>query len=120
MPKFKKGDPKPANSGRRAGTPNKVTATIREIFEGAVNDMGGRQRLVEWAKAAPENERVFWQLATKLLPHQITGADEGPVKIEQIRRVIVNYHTASGLSEPVSNPKPVVVDKPADDKGWMN
>jgi hypothetical protein len=34
---FKKGDQKPEGSGRRAGTPNKATATVRELLlkEGA-------------------------------------------------------------------------------------
>ena len=36
--RFKKGDPKPPNSGRKKGTPNRVPAALREFMAGVVND----------------------------------------------------------------------------------
>src|SRR5215510_8208655 len=33
--RFKKGEPRPANAGRRAGTPNRVAASIREVCQKA-------------------------------------------------------------------------------------
>ena len=35
MPKFVKGEPRPANAGRRKGTPNKVTERARRLISAA-------------------------------------------------------------------------------------
>lgn len=74
---FRKGDPKPPGAGRVAGTPNKRTIRIREVIEAAAHEIGGLQRLVEWIKEDPENERLFWSsMFIKLLPVQIQGTGE--------------------------------------------
>lgn len=59
--------------GRKKGTPNKVTGELREMIEGALDDLGGQEWLV---KAAGENPAAFLALLGKLLPKDIThGGD---------------------------------------------
>jgi hypothetical protein len=74
---FQKGNPKPANSGRKKGTPNKRTIYVREVLEAAAAQIGGVRRLTEWIKEAPENEFAFWSsMYMKLLPVHLQGSGE--------------------------------------------
>ena len=71
---FKKGDKRPANAGRKTGTPNKTTASARQMLELAAERIGGLDRLVTWILKRPDNERLFWsQMYPKLLPLQVRG-----------------------------------------------
>jgi hypothetical protein len=63
--------------GRPKGSPNRIQASAKEAIEQAAAQLGGVNRLVEWAQEAPENERVFWgTVYPKLLPltAQVTGS----------------------------------------------
>jgi hypothetical protein len=80
--KLKNGN-QPNRGGRPKGSVNKTTAAAKDVIAHAAEALGGKQRLVAWAKEAPENERVFWgTIYPKLLPLQVAGADGGPLKIE--------------------------------------
>ncbi len=58
--------------GRVKGTPNKTTAAFKEAVELAAQALGGNERLVEWAKEDPKNERDFWvAIYPKLAPLQV-------------------------------------------------
>ncbi len=60
--------------GRQKGTPNKVTATVREAFAEAfalVNQ--GPTALAEWGK---ENPDKFYLLASKLIPTDLTSGNK--------------------------------------------
>lgn len=71
--------------GRKKGTPNKTTVAAKEAIALAADGLGGTDRMIEWVKEDPLNERVFWsQMYTKLLPHQL----EGEVGVTVIRRTI--------------------------------
>jgi hypothetical protein len=70
-----KGDPR--NKGRRAGTPNRLTASCREAIELAAQLLGGSRRLARWARSSKRNEYAFWTVIyPKLLPVSayVTGA----------------------------------------------
>jgi len=56
--------------GRKAGTPNKVTADIKAAIVGAFEKAGGEAYL---EKVARDNPQVFCALLGKVLPTQITG-----------------------------------------------
>lgn len=72
--------------GRQKGTPNKTTQAAKDAIASAAEQLGGTARMVEWAKEDPANERVFWgTIYPKLLPLQVSGADDGPIKIEIVR-----------------------------------
>jgi hypothetical protein len=61
-----KGKPGP---GRPKGSPNRVQKAAKDAIEEAAHLLGGVDRLVEWAREAPENERAFWATVyPKLLP----------------------------------------------------
>ena len=84
---FKKGEPRPANSGRRAGTPNKRTVFVKGIIEEAVIEMGGAQRLVEWCKEDPKNEYAFWtSMFMRLIPVQVKDTAQNSALPIEIRR----------------------------------
>lgn len=74
-----KGTPGP---GRPKGVPNKNTKAAKDAIAEAAEALGGAQRLVDWAKEDPANERVFWgTIYPKLLPLQVTGEGGGPVVV---------------------------------------
>ena len=60
--------------GRPKGSVNKTTAAAKAMIEGAAAELGGQERLVAWARSAPENERAFWAtIFPKLMPLQVNG-----------------------------------------------
>lgn len=59
--------------GRKPGSINKVTATAREAFQHAFNELGGTAALVTWAKSDPDNRKVFYTLYARLIPMDVTS-----------------------------------------------
>lgn len=78
---FSKGKPRDPKAGRRKGTPNKATKTIREAWVEAFNLVNERIPLHEWGAANPEK---FYPLATKLIPIDVTSGDK-PIAPSAIR-----------------------------------
>ena len=77
--------PPNAGKGRVKGTPNKLTASVKEAIEAAAQGLGGGTRLEAWAREAPENEKAFWTVIyPKLLPLQVTGKDGGPLQVAAV------------------------------------
>lgn len=73
--------------GRKAGVPNKTTATAKDAIIWAAEKLGGAQRIVEWVQSAPENEKVFWgQIYPKLLPLQVAGEGKNGEIIIQVNK----------------------------------
>lgn len=55
--------------GRPPGSRNKTTVAAKEAIRLAAEGLGGADRLIDWAREDPQNERVFWgQIYTKLIP----------------------------------------------------
>ena len=81
---YKRPQPK---GGSRKGKPNKATAAIREMIEGALQDAGGQAYL---ARQAEENPSAFMGLVGKILPKDITlgGTGGGPVIVEMVKRIV--------------------------------
>ena len=78
--------PKGPGPGRPKGMQNKTTVLAKDAIQRAAEGLGGAQRLIEWAKEAPENERVFWgSIYTKLLPLQVTGEGGSPLQVQILR-----------------------------------
>ena len=65
--------------GRKAGTPNKMTKTVKEMVLAALDDAGGKDYLLTQAR---DNPSAFLTLLGKVLPTQVTGADDGPIQTE--------------------------------------
>jgi len=87
-------DKKTANNGIGKGTPgpgrpkgavNKTTATAKDMIAKAADQLGGVDRMVEWAREAPENERVFWgSMFPRLLPVQVANPEGETFKTEAV------------------------------------
>jgi len=77
--------------GRPKGVPNKITTAAKDAIAQAAEGLGGTNRLVEWAKEDPLNERAFWSsIYPKLLPLQVSGDDGGPLQIVLKQIVLAN------------------------------
>ena len=63
----------PKTGGRKAGTPNKTTASMREAWREAFDELGGVPSLVSWGR---ENPTEFYKLVTKLIPQDVTSGGE--------------------------------------------
>lgn len=71
------------NPGKPKGAKNKTTVAAKEAIALAAEKLGGTDRLVAWAQEDPLNERAFWStIYPKLLPLQVGGDPENPVKLE--------------------------------------
>jgi hypothetical protein len=66
-------------AGRKKGAPNKLTADVKACVMAAFNDAGGRAYLV---KVAKEDPRTFCALLGKILPTQVAGDTDQPVRFE--------------------------------------
>ena len=64
--------------GRKAGTPNKLTANAREAFQAVFDDIGGKETLAAWAQANPSD---FYRLYARLIPQDLNhgGQKENPL-----------------------------------------
>jgi hypothetical protein len=71
-----------AGRGRPKGSQNKTTKIAKEMIAEAAEKLGGLERMVNWAKEDPLNERAFWSsIYPKLLPLQVDGALDHNVKV---------------------------------------
>ena len=77
--------------GRRRGTPNKVTAALKDAITAAFDEVGGKDYLVQVARSDP---RVFCTLLGKLIPSQVKAELETP-KPTTIN-VVTGFHPDSG------------------------
>ena len=69
--------------GRKAGTPNKTTALLKDAILQAAEKAGGKEGLVGYLKAqAEKNSAPFLALLGRVLPMQITDADGEKLSIE--------------------------------------
>jgi len=86
VPKSANKRPQP-KGGSRKGKPNKTTAAIKDMIEGALQDVGGRAYL---ARQADENPSAFMGLLGKILPKDISvsGANGGDIIIKVIKTIV--------------------------------
>lgn len=62
--------PPAAGMGRKAGSTNKFTASIKEAFRHAFDAIGGTDALAAWAR---DNPTDFYKLAARLIPVEVQG-----------------------------------------------
>jgi hypothetical protein len=75
--------------GRPKGSPNKINKAAKDAIADAAEALGGSDRLVEWVKEDPANEKAFWTtIYPKLVPVTLGGDADNPLtvvtKIEQV------------------------------------
>lgn len=66
--------------GRPKGVPNKVTKELKSMILEALDNAGGVEYLERRAND-PKTAAAFLGLVGKVLPMQVTGADDGPLKV---------------------------------------
>lgn len=72
----------PGGPGRPKGVPNKTTSLAKSVIAEAAEQLGGTQRLVQWARENQGNERVFWgTIYPKLLPLQVNADIEANIAV---------------------------------------
>lgn len=78
---FKKGTPKPESSGRKKGSGNKLTQTVKEAFEIAFNEMQNEKttNLLTWGKSNPTD---FYKIASKLIPAELNAKITMPAVLQ--------------------------------------
>lgn len=80
MAQYKRGE-----SGNRRGRPkgsqNKLTKNAKEAFEFAFDEIGGPEKLAEWAE---NNRRDFYRIYARLLPRDVTLKGDSPVSIQVV------------------------------------
>lgn len=65
---FKPGVPRPAKAGRKKGTPNKTTASLKAAIEQSFSEVGGVKYLKKISKSDPS---TYCTLLGKILPKEI-------------------------------------------------
>jgi len=80
----------PKTGGRKAGTPNKVNADLKEMILGALDQAGGAAYLLAQAH---ENPNAFLTLVGKVLPMTVAGDPTAPL-VHEIRRIICDPKAA--------------------------
>jgi hypothetical protein len=88
--KFKPGKPRPANAGRKAGTPNRHTALLKDAILQAAAGAGGGDLVAYLQQQAKENPGPFLALLGKVLPLQVTGERDNPRAITSVTYHIVD------------------------------
>lgn len=68
--------------GRQKGTPNKTTALLKDAILKAATGAGGGDMAAYLQQQAKDNPGPFMALLGKVLPMQVVGEDDGPVKLE--------------------------------------
>ena len=67
----------PKSGGRKAGTPNKNSAAVKDMILTALSNKGGVKYL---ERQAEENPTAFMTLVGKVVPLQVAGDEENPVR----------------------------------------
>ena len=76
-----KGTPRPEGAGRKKGTPNKNTGLLKEMILQALDEQDGGG-IAYLKRQAENNPTAFMTLLGKVLPTQVTGDPENPVRLE--------------------------------------
>jgi hypothetical protein len=85
--------PPAAGKGRPKGAKNKMTAALKDMILGALDEAGGQEYLVEQAR---KNPAAFLTLLGKVLPLQVAGSESGPIEIS-----VVRYDVDTGVPRPM-------------------
>ena len=74
--------------GRKKGSKNKFT-TLKQAFFDVFNELGGVQELKRWAKEDPANQKVFYQMISRMLPREVALSTTKEDDIQKIKVEIV-------------------------------
>lgn len=70
------------NPGKPKGAKNKLTIAAKDAIAAVAEGLGGVDRMIDWVKEDPLNERAFWStIYPKLIPVTLAGDDDNPLKV---------------------------------------
>jgi len=84
--------------GRAKGTPNQLTASIKDAIHNAFEELGGTSYLVHVGKTDP---RTFCALLSRLLPTKLANADGSPLlaALTELTDAQLEARTARALAD---------------------
>jgi hypothetical protein len=84
--------------GRARGTPNQLTASVRDAIHNAFTELGGASYLVHVGKNDP---RTFCALLSRLLPTKLANADGSPLlaALTELTDAQLEARTARALAD---------------------
>jgi hypothetical protein len=98
---FTKGSPKLLGSGRRRGTPNRLTAQVKDMVREALH----REGVVDYLRQqARENPVAFMALVGRLIPHELKASIENNLP----RLEVHDYSRRDAHGNPLVLPQPWV------------
>ena len=98
-----------AGVGRPKGSPNKTTTMIKEAIIEAASRAGGIGGMVAYLSIqAMENPGPFMALLGKIIPTQVTGADDGPVQFQEVSAAEVLEARLNAITS--RTPGPIVLN----------
>ncbi len=68
--------PPNAGKGRKKGSLNKVTASVKEALTQAFDGVGGVDSLIAWGR---EDPAAFYALWSRMLPHEVNHSGVNPL-----------------------------------------
>lgn len=71
--------------GRKKGSLNKTTASVKEALSLAFANLGDVEALVNWAR---RNRTEFYKLWGRMLPQEVSGLNGGPILLRVEEEVI--------------------------------
>ena len=99
--------------GRVKGTPNAITANVRDAIHNAFTELGGMSYLVHVGRTDP---RTFCALLGKLLPTKLSNADGSPLlaALTELTDAQLEARTARALADAqragLMSPPPGAID----------
>ena len=63
---------------RTVGAKNKLSGQAKENIQAVFVRLGGTAAMAKWAQ---ENQTEFYKIYSRLLPHEMTGKDGGPIEV---------------------------------------
>ncbi len=87
MPAPKGTRPPAAGIGKKPGTLNKHTRSVKEMMQKAFEQRGGITALLEWSHESPDE---FYRLWGRLIPTEVTGENGGPVTFTIVTNIPAN------------------------------
>lgn len=80
---FKPGTPRPANSGRRPGSPNRITKVMRDEWLAAYEAEGGVEYL---RRVAREEPGIFVRGLIRMIPNAVEAKLDAGVRLKVVDR----------------------------------
>lgn len=82
---FKKGEKRPPNAGRKKGSENLATKSLKEMILGSLDQAGGQAYLYEQAM---KNPNAYITLIGKVLPTTLASDKDNPISAPVFQLVV--------------------------------